>query len=224
MTMLEILPFDPLQVIKFSQVLLRGAVMTVQIAAGSLAVAIVIGLIMAVIKTSHFRTARFLVNVYIEIFRDVPALTLLFILYFGLAYVGFKIEPVPAAILGLGFVGGAILTEVFRSGFEALHFGQREAALAVGMTPMMAMRYIILPQAVRITLPPVGNYAIGLLKDTAIVSAIAAPEIMFWARNLVTSTFETTLVYVLAAMLYFCLSFPLAQVVNRLEERRRSWQ
>jgi His/Glu/Gln/Arg/opine family amino acid ABC transporter permease subunit len=222
--MLELLPFDLLHVLKFSQVLLRGAVMTVQITAGALVVAIVLGLLMAVAKTSPIRIARFLVNVYIEIFRDVPALTLLFIIYFGLAYAGIKIQPVPAAILGLGFVGAAILTEVFRSGFEALHHGQREAALSVGMTPIMAMRYIILPQAVRITLPPVGNYAIGLLKDTAIVSAIAAPEIMFWARNLVTSTFETTLVYVLAAILYFCLSFPLAQLVNRLEEKRRSWQ
>ncbi len=222
--MLEFLPFDPLQAAKFSVVLLRGAIMTVEITAGALVVAIVLGLIMAIIKTSRARIARTLVNVYIEIFRDLPALTILFILYFGLAYMGFRIEPVPAAIMGLGFVGGAILTEVFRSGFEALHYGQREAALAVGMTPMMAMRYIILPQAVRITLPPVGNYAIGLLKDTAIVSAIAAPEIMFWARNLVTSTFQTTLIYILAAILYFCMSFPLAQVVNRLEERRRSWQ
>jgi His/Glu/Gln/Arg/opine family amino acid ABC transporter permease subunit len=222
--MLESLPFDPLQAAKFSVILLRGAVMTVQITAGALVVAIVIGLFMAILKTSRVRVARILVDVYIEIFRDVPALTLLFILYFGFAYMGLRIQPVPAAIIGLGFVGGAILTEVFRSGFEALHHGQREAALAVGMTPMMAMRYVILPQAVRITLPPVGNYAIGLLKDTAIVSAIAAPEIMFWARNLVTSTFQTTLIYVLAAILYFCMSFPLAQVVNRLEERRRSWQ
>ena len=222
--MLEFLPFDPLQAAKFSLILLRGAVMTLQITAGALVIAIMLGLIMAVIKTSRVRIARFLVNIYVEIFRDVPELTLLFIIYFGLAYAGFKIEPVPAAIMGLGFVGGAFLTDVFRSGFDALHFGQREAALAVGMTPMMAMRYIILPQAVRITLPPIGNYAIGLLKQTAIVSAIAAPEIMFWARNLVTSTFETTLVYVLAAIIYFCMSFPLAQVVNRLEERRRSWQ
>jgi His/Glu/Gln/Arg/opine family amino acid ABC transporter permease subunit len=222
--MLEFLPFDPLQAAKFSLILLRGAVMTLQITAGALVIAIMLGLIMAVIKTSRVRIARFLVNIYVEIFRDVPELTLLFIIYFGLAYAGFKIEPVPAAIMGLGFVGGAFLTDVFRSGFDALHFGQREAALAVGMTPMMAMRFIILPQAVRITLPPIGNYAIGLLKQTAIVSAIAAPEIMFWARNLVTSTFETTLVYVLAAIIYFCMSFPLAQVVNRLEERRRSWQ
>jgi His/Glu/Gln/Arg/opine family amino acid ABC transporter permease subunit len=222
--MLDLLPFDPVQALKFTLILLKGAVMTVQITVGSLAVAIVFGLVMAVIKTSRLRIARLLVNVYIEIFRDIPALTLLFILYFGLAYMGFMIEPAPAAIIGLGAIGGAILTEVFRSGFEALHHGQREAALAVGMTPAMAMRYIIFPQAIRIVLPPVGNYAIGLLKDTAIVSAIAAPEIMFWARNLVTSTFETTLIYVLAAMLYFCMSFPLAQVVNKLEQKRRSWQ
>jgi His/Glu/Gln/Arg/opine family amino acid ABC transporter permease subunit len=222
--MLEFLPFDPWKVIEFSEVLLRGAIVTVQITAGALVLAIVLGLMMAVIQTSRVRAVRFLVDVYVEIFRGIPALTLLFILYFGLAYAGFRMESVPAAILGLGLVGGATLTEVFRSGFEALHHGQREAALAVGMTPVMAMRYIILPQAVRITLPPIGNYAIGLLKDTAIVSAIAAPEIMFYARNLVTSTFETTIIYVLVAILYFCLSFPLARIVGRLEERRRSWQ
>jgi His/Glu/Gln/Arg/opine family amino acid ABC transporter permease subunit len=222
--MLEFLPFDPWKVIQFSQLLLRGAIMTVQITAGALVIAIVLGLIMAVIKTSRVRVVRFLVDAYIEIFRGIPALTLLFILYFGLAYAGLQIKSAPAAILGLGLVGCATLTEVFRSGFEALHHGQREAALAVGMTPIMAMRNIILPQAVRITLPPIGNYAIGLLKDTAIVSAIAAPEIMFYARNLVTSTFDTTTIYVLAAILYFCLSFPLARIVSRLEERRRSWQ
>jgi len=219
-----LLPFELLQVFKYSQLLLRGALMTVEITAGSLMVAIVLGLIMAVIRTSRIPIVRVLTNIYVEIFRDIPALSILFILYFGLAYGGLKMEPVPAAILGLGLIGGAILTEVFRSGFEALHHGQREAALAVGMTPAMAMRYIILPQAIRITLPPVGNYAIGLLKDTAIVSAIAAPEIMFYARNLVTSTFETTLVYSLVAILYFCLSFPLARIVNRLEARRKSWQ
>ena len=218
------MPFDPSQAIQFTGVLLRGAVVTVEITACSLVVAIVVGMIMAVIKTSRSRIARFLVDVYVEIFRDVPALTMLFILYFGLAYAGVKIQPFPAAVIGLGLIGGAVLTEVFRSGLEALHFGQREAALAIGMTPMMAMRYIILPQAVRITLPPVGNFAIGLLKDTAIVSAIAAPEIMFWARNLVTSTFQTTLIYLIAASIYFCLSFPLAQVVNRLEAKRRAMQ
>lgn len=167
---------------------------------------------------------HWLIDIYVEVFRNTPVLTQLFLIYFGLAYLGFKVSALPAAIIGLGLNGGAILTEVFRAGLGAIHHGQREAALAVGMTPWASLRHIILPQTWKITLPPLGNYAIALLKDTAVVSAIAAPEIMFYARNLVTSTFETTLVYVLAAVLYFCLSFPLARMVERFERRQSAWQ
>jgi polar amino acid transport system permease protein len=94
--------------------------------------------------------------------------------------------------------------------------------LAVGMTPLVAMRYIILPQAVRIILPPVANYAIHLIKETSVASAIAAPEIMFYARQLVSNTFETTLIYILTALLYFALSFPLARLSGRLERGLRT--
>ena len=216
--------FDLAQTIYFSKVLMIGAVMTIKITVGALIIAIIVGFIMAAIRTySKIRLLEIMVNIYVEIFRGIPPLAQLFIIYFGLAHVGVKLEPAPAAVLGLGLIGGAMLTEVFRSGLNALHFGQREAALAIGMTPMMALRYIIFPQATRITLPPLGSYAIGLLKDTSIVSAIAAPEIMFYARNLVTSTFQTTLIYILAALLYFILSFPLARVVDRLERKQRAW-
>ncbi len=204
--------------------LLQGAVTTVEITLTSLAVAIVIGLTLALLKLSRFKSLHLLISVYVEVFRSTPVLAQLFIIYFGLAYTGVKIDAFSAAIIGLGLNGGAVLTEVFRAGLAAIHHGQREAALAVGMTPWVSLRYIIVPQSWRITLPPLGNYAIALLKDTAVVSAIAAPEIMFYARNLVTSTFETTLVYVLAAVLYFCLSFPLARLVDRFERRQRAWQ
>jgi len=204
--------------------LLLGAVTTVEITLTALALAIAIGLGLALLKLSRFRILHLLIDVYVEIFRSTPVLAQLFIIYFGLAYTGLKVDAFPAAIIGLGLNGGAVLTEVFRAGFAAIHHGQREAALAVGMTPWVSLRYIIVPQSWRITLPPLGNYAIALLKDTAVVSAIAAPEIMFYARNLVTSTFETTLVYVLAAVLYFCLSFPLARLVDRFERRQRAWQ
>jgi His/Glu/Gln/Arg/opine family amino acid ABC transporter permease subunit len=204
--------------------LLLGAVTTVEITLASLLVAVVLGLGLALLKLTRFRALHWLIDAYVEVFRNTPVLAQLFLIYFGLAYMGFKITAFPAAIIGLGLNGGAILTEVFRAGFSAIHHGQREAALAVGMTPWASMRYIILPQTWRITLPPLGNYAIALLKDTAVVSAIAAPEIMFYARNLVTSTFQTTLVYVLAAALYFCLSFPLARLVDRFERRQRAWQ
>ncbi len=204
--------------------LLLGAVTTVEITLAALVLAVVIGLGFALAKLTRFRILHWLIDAYVEVFRNTPVLAQLFVIYFGLAYLGFKISAFPAAIIGLGLNGGAILTEVFRAGFGAIHHGQREAALAVGMTPWASMRYIILPQTWRITLPPLGNYAIALLKDTAVVSAIAAPEIMFYARNLVTSTFETTLIYILAAALYFCLSFPLARLVDRFERRQRAWQ
>jgi His/Glu/Gln/Arg/opine family amino acid ABC transporter permease subunit len=204
--------------------LLLGAVTTVEITLAALVLAIVIGLSFALFKLTRFRAVHWLIDAYVELFRNTPVLAQLFIIYFGLAYLGFKVSALPAAIIGLGLNGGAILTEVFRAGLGAIHHGQREAALAVGMTPWTSLRYIILPQTWRITLPPLGNYAIALLKDTAVVSAIAAPEIMFYARNLVTSTFETTAVYILAAALYFCLSFPLARLVERFEKRQRAWQ
>ncbi len=203
--------------------LLLGAVTTVWITLASLAVAVVLGLGLALIRLLGFRAVNALIASYVEVFRNTPVLAQLFIIYFSLPTFGVNIDPIPAAIIGLGLNGGAVLSEVFRSGLNAIHHGQREAALAVGMTPWMGLRHIILPQTWRITLPPLGNYAIALLKDTAVVSAIAAPEIMFWARNLVTSTFQTTFVYILAALLYFCLSFPLARLVDRFERQQRAW-
>lgn len=213
-----------LNILELGGPLLLGAVTTIEITLASLTVAVVLGLGFALLKLSRVPVLPWLIDAYVELFRNTPVLAQLFIIYFGLAYMGLQVASFPAAIIGLGLNGGAILTEVFRAGFAAIHHGQREAALATGMTPWASLRYIILPQTWRITLPPLGNYAIALLKDTAVVSAIAAPEIMFYARNLVTSTFQTTLIYILAAVLYFCLSFPLARLVARFERRQRAWQ
>jgi polar amino acid transport system permease protein len=204
--------------------LLLGALTTIGITLASLAVAIILGLSLALVRLMGVKPLNWVIGTYVEVFRNTPVLAQIFIIYFGLPTIGLNIDPFPAAVIGLGLNGGAVLSEVFRAGLIAIHHGQREAALAAGMTPWMSLRYIILPQTWRITLPPLGNYAIALLKDTAVVSAIAAPEIMFWARNLVTSTFQTTFVYILAAAIYFCLSFPLARLVERFERRQKAWQ
>ncbi|MCP5088399.1 MAG: amino acid ABC transporter permease [Rhodobacteraceae bacterium] len=222
----------------YSITLVKGAGWTVSITLLTFCIAVVLGLLFGAVKayggkqtySSTFtlketlsyvlaRIAIIAINIYVEVFRGLPALAVLFILYFGLANVGIRLEPFTAAVMGLGLIGGAMLTEVFRAGFGAIHGGQREAALAVGMTPLGALQHIILPQTWRVTLPPIANYAIGLLKDTAIVSAIAAPEIMFFARNLVTRTFDTEIIYILVAILYFCLSFPLARLADRFEAK-----
>ena len=203
--------------------LLEGVGVTVGITLGALLIAVALGLALATLKVSRLPFARPAVDAYVELFRGIPPLTQLFIIYFGLTYLGIRLDPVAAAIVGLGLNGSAYCTEIFRSGFSALHHGQREAAAAIGMNPAMAMRYVIFPQALRITLPPLANYAIGLVKDTAVASAIAAPEILFRARNLTSETFETPLIYLLVAIIYFCLTFPIARWVDRLERKRRSW-
>jgi polar amino acid transport system permease protein/cystine transport system permease protein len=211
------------RIVYYTGILLEGAVVTVGITLGALAIALILGLALAVLRTSRYRAFRYFVAAYVEVFRNIPPLTQLFIIYFGLTYFGIRLSPLTAAVVGLGLNGAAYCAEIFRSGFSALHHGQREAAVAVGMTPLGAMRFVILPQAFRITLPPLTNYAIGLIKDTAVASAVAAPEILYRARNLTSETFETPLIYLLVAILYFLITFPLARVSDRLERRRKAW-
>jgi polar amino acid transport system permease protein/cystine transport system permease protein len=160
----------------------------------------------------------------VEILRGTPALTQLFILYFGLAEFGIELTPISAAILGFGLNGSAYLAEIYRAGILAINKGQMEAALSIGMRPLEAMRYIVLPQAIRIVLPPLTNYAVSLLKDSAIVSAIAVPEIMLRARQLVTETYLSLEIYLIAAALYLAMSLPMMQLARRLERARRAWQ
>jgi polar amino acid transport system permease protein len=204
----------------FALPLVKSAGVTIAVTVGAAFVALMLGFLLAAIRLffpgGHLRR---LIQIYIEVFRNVPSLTHLFIIYFGLAYVGIRLGSITAAILGLGLIGAAVTTEIFRAGFEAIPKGQREAALAVGLTPFQAFRHIVFPQSLRISLPPIANYVVQLVKDTSLVAAIAAPEIMFTARNLVVNTFETTLVYTLAALLYLVICLPISRAIRRLEAR-----
>src|SRR3954470_8709640 len=203
----------------FLEVLIPAAGMTVRIAAGAFVLAIVAGLVLALLQTARVAPISAVVRTYIEVIRGTPVLAQLFILYFGLAEIGIRFTPVQAAILGLGLNGAAYLAEVFRAGIESIHTGQMEAALTVGLTPLAAMRYVVLPQALSVVVPPTTNYSIALLKDTAVVSAVAAPEIMFRARNLVMETYLSAQIYLLVAAMYLVLSLILAYLSRRVERR-----
>ena len=137
--------------------------------------------------------------VYVDVFRAVPVLTQLFIIYFGLTDIGIRLDPIPAAIIGFGLNGGAILTEVFRAGIASVHRrGQIEAAQMIGMTAAeggAAHRGAAAGDARWCFRRRSGILSIGLLKDTALASAVAAPELMFRARNLVDKTFLSTEIY-----------------------------
>lgn len=200
-------------------VLLRAAVTTIEITLGGLAVALVLGLLVALLRRSHVRTVALLGGIYVEVFRCVPVLVQLFIIYFGLGELGFRLAPLTAAILGFGLNGAAYLAEIYRSGIEAVHKGQFEAAAAIGMTRGQAMWWIVLPQAIRIALPPIGNYGVGLLKDSSIAVAVAAPEITFAATNLINETYLSTQIYLVMALIYISMSLPLSYAVRSLEAR-----
>ena len=208
----------------FLTTLLGGWPTTVKVAIGALLFALVFGLVIALLRLSRWRWLRVPAIAYIEFFRGTPLLVQLFVIYFGLPDADIEPTPLQAAIIGMGLNGGAYLAEIYRAGIEAIHRGQMEAALSLGMTPARAMQYIILPQAVRTMLPPITSFAIVMLKDTAVISVIAAPEIMFYARNLVTETLQSAVVYSMAGAVYLCMTIPMARLVARLERSRRAWQ
>ena len=204
--------------------LLYYSLTTLQIAAVSFLLAVLIGIAVALCRTSRNRLMRTVAAGYIEVARGLPIVVVLYIVYFvppqlfpGLSWQW--LSDFTGAAVGLGLHGGAILAEVFRSGIEALHRGQREAAISLGMTPAQAMAYIIMPQAARIVLPPVGNYAIGLLKDTSLCSLIGVNEIMNGAKSIAFAEYQPMAVFVLVAGIYFVMSYPLSIAVRYMERR-----
>lgn len=202
------------------QGLVAGLGVTVLVTLASLALAVSFGFLLALVRQfAGVRLLDVVIDAFCAILCNVPALTHLFILYFGLASIGVKLTAITAAVLGLGLIGTAVTCAIFRAGFATLPRGQAEAALAAGLTPLQTIFDILTPQAMRIALPALGNYAVQLLKDTSVISAIAAPEIMFFARSMVTSSFQTTLIYATAAALYLALSLPMMQATGFLEKR-----
>ena len=204
--------------------LLTGTIMTVIVTVGGFVVSVALGIVFAGFRTGNVTGAappdpRLCGGVPRCSGPDATVHHL-----FRARDIGIKLNPIPAAMLGFGLNGGAYLTEVFRAGIEAVNRGQTEAALAIGMTRLMAFRYMVLPQAARIVLPPIANFAIGLLKDTSLASAVAAPELSFNAHMLVNETFLSTQIYVIVAFIYLAMSLPMASVSRRLERRAKRGQ
>ena len=194
---------------------------TVLLTVCSFSLAVAIGILLALGKLSHVRLLRAFCIAYIEVARGVPALAILFLIYFGLVPLGLVLDAFVAGFVGLGLSAGGYIAEVFRAGIQAIHKGQREAALAVGMTPIMSFRYIILPQAVRVILPPLLNMLIILLKDTSICSLISTPELMLRAKDLAMMSFLPMHLFLLAGVIYFLLAWPMSLVTRRLEAHMR---
>jgi polar amino acid transport system permease protein/cystine transport system permease protein len=159
------------------------------------------------------------VSIYVDLMRGTPGLTVLFIIYFGLSEFRVRLDPFPAAVVGLAASGAAYTAEIYRAGIEAIEHGQMEAGLAIGMPPLSVMRFIVLPQAVRVIIPPVANFGIGLLKYSSIVSTIGVVELTYTGRSLGLNTLWSVHFMLLVAALYLAMSLPLAYLSARLELR-----
>jgi His/Glu/Gln/Arg/opine family amino acid ABC transporter permease subunit len=201
--------------------LMVAAGQTLKMAAFSYVVGIVVGLIVAIAEMSEYRLLSRACRVYIEFIRATPVLTQLFLIYFVLPSVGIELPEFTAAVIALGLHYAAYMAETYRSGIAGVPAAQREAAQAIGMTRAETLRYIILPQSVRIILPPMVNSAISLLKDTSVASLIAAPELMLRANDLTAEYYMPMPLYIIAGVFYFVMAYPLSLLARYLERLAR---
>ncbi len=197
--------------------LLAAAGQTLRMTAFAYVLGAVAGLAIALAGMTRHRALPTLCRLYIELIRGTPTLTQLFLIYFGLASVNIVIPGFEAAVIALGLHYAAYMAEIYRAGIAAVDRGQHEAAQTIGMTRAQTMRYIILPQSVRVVLPPMANSAIALLKDTSVASLIAAPELMMRANDITSEYYMPMQVYLITGAMYFAMAYPLALCVRRLE-------
>lgn len=204
---------------RYAPVLLKSAVMTVAITLASMALAMTIGLVVCLARLYGPRGVRWLALGYVEFFRGIPLLLLLFFLYFGLASLGLELPALATAVLGFGMNYGAYEAEVYRSAISAVPERQWEAARALGMHDRLAFRRIIFPQALRTALGPMTNDFVALFKDTSLVSVIAVRELTKEYLILARSSEKFIELGLLTAILYLAMSVPLGYVSRWLERR-----
>jgi His/Glu/Gln/Arg/opine family amino acid ABC transporter permease subunit len=179
--------------------------------------AFLIGLIIEYLRTRRGLLPRVIAKSYVALARGVPVLVVLYLLYFGLPGAGIVLDAFVAGTLGLAIVYGALLSEVFRAGLAVIAPGQREAALAVGLTPAQVFRLVLLPQAIRHMLAPLLVNLISLLKDSSICALIAVPELTLISRAIMSESFLPLHVFALTAGLYFAIAWSASLAVQTLE-------
>lgn len=203
----------------FFPVLLQGVKFTLLVTAGALVLSTLLGLAWALMRVSGISWLARISATIVNVIRGIPILVQLFYIYFVLPEFGISLSALQAGIIGLGIAYSAYQAENFRAGIEAIDHGQTEAAQSIGMGWFQTMRRVVLPQAVRVILPPYGNIVVMLLKDSSQASAITVAELTMQGQLLASSTFKNMSVYTLVALFYLSLSMPLMLLVSGLEKR-----
>jgi polar amino acid transport system permease protein len=208
-----------ISVVEIVDALSRGILATLEVTLGAFGLGLLLAVPVAVARLAHFAPVRYAAISYIDLFRGIPPIALLFVIYFGIAQVFIAIPSLPAAIIGLGIVASAYIAEIYRAGVQSVAKGQWEASQAIGLSPSRAVRLVIVPQAILVVLPPTATFALGLLKDSALASIIGANEIAFRAHALTQRTGAGLVILSVAAGIYIALSVPLAVAVRWIDNR-----
>lgn len=202
---------------KYLPLLLRGAVTTIELSCLGMAVAVVVGLMVVLMRMYGVAPLRWLAKAYVEVIRGTPLLIQLFLIYYGLPQMGIRLNAFLAGVLGLGLNYAASEAENYRAGIQAIPRGQVEASHALGMSQWQCLRHVILPQALRLVIPPVTNDFIAMFKDSSIVSVITMVELTKVYGMLAMSTYDYVGLGLMTAGIYFALSYPASIFANRLE-------
>ena len=210
---------DPDWFRRWAPYILEGTWTTLIICVSSIILATGLALVGALGRMSRHAVVYSVSSLYVSIVRGTPLLVQLYFVYYGLPEVGVVLPGLYAGIIALSFNYGAYMTEIFRAGIEAVPRGQREAAEALGMPESLIMRRIVLPQAIRIVIPAIGNEFIAMIKDSALVSTISVTELLWRARRVGTREFQTLQAMLLAALVYWILTIIFSFFQERLERR-----
>ncbi len=202
--------------------LLAGLLITIELTCVVIVLSLVFALLIALGGMSRSPLLRWPIKAYIEIARGTPLLLQLIYIYYVLPEIGIRLDAFVAGVVGLTLNYSAYISEVYRGGIQAVPKGQHDAAAALGMTRSLAMRRIVLPQAIRIVIPTLGNYFISLFKDTALCSVVSIQEVVFTAQIIAARNFQYFTLYTVVAVGYFAVSFPAARLVGLLERRTRA--
>ena len=199
----------------------KAAWLTLRLGLAGIVIAIIVGLVCALVEYYKVPVLRRIVGAYIELSRNTPLLVQLFFIYYGLPKIGIKTNAEICGIAGLAFLGGSYMAETFRSGLESIEPIQTESAMSLGMDHEQTMRYIILPQAMSISVPAFVANVIFLLKETSVFSAISLMDLMFTAKDLIGLYYKTTECLFLLVVFYLLILLPVSLLGSWLERRLR---
>lgn len=203
----------------FWPMLEAGIRFTIPLAIFSFIIGLILAVLTALARLSGVKILDFIARFYIWIIRGTPLIVQLAIIFYGLPTIGIELDPFPAALIGFSLSVGAYGSEIVRAAIQSIHKGQWEAAYSLGMTRGQALRRIILPQAARVSLPPLSNSFISLVKDTSLAGTVTYVELFRKSEEIVATTYEYLLVYFEAAVIYLVFTSILSFFQNKLEKR-----